>query len=601
MKENISNFINEGMKGYSEYVLYSRAFPNLYDGLKPVQRRILWSMYINNNTRFTKSANIVGDVYKYHPHGSAYGSLVNMVTSNKQFIQPIEGQGTFGDATSSVLTEAADRYTESKLGKNSVIYLNEIKNNGVEYEKTYDGEKEIVKVFPVTAPMVLFNYSTGIGVGFSTSILPMNTKEIFKIIQNKLKGKKYKKTYPDFPNGCKIVENEEELNNLYSTGKAKFQLVSDYYIDGNEIVIKAIPENVSRETIIKEVRDLGKEKIIPEIKKVSDETGLNNFGISIQVKRDPERVAKELLERTSMSKTISANMNVISDGSFLQIGVDEILDKWIEWRKNVINKEIKSYLEKVNKEIDKLETILSVKKNKDKIIPIITDSKNVKKDLSKWYNDEQIKLILSMKLQQLTKDDEKKLLTKLNELQNLIGSIASVKIEDLIIKAYKETVPNFERRSEIISKVNIERKKVDTKKQKEEFQFEFKNGYIIKGKNKLNEDQRFVVLTKNNNLFTLGKKDIKNNLYVTDEEVIFSDIISNNDDRELIVLFDDDQVVKLKYSTFYLKKKTNNNFLYNNIKEINPKFIDGTKVLLKKSRRSRGAKLNNNMIKGVKK
>lgn len=219
---------------------------------------------------------------------------------------------------------------------------------------------------------------------------------------------------------------------------------SQYCIEGNDIVITSIPENVTREKVIEEIESLSTEKIVPEIKRVVDTSGLKGFEITVEVKREPEKIAQIILQKTSLTKTISANTNVIADGEFLQIGIDEILDRWIEWRKEVIKRELDTYLNKVNKEMDKLETILSVKKNKDEVIPIIMNSKNVEKDLSKWYNEEQIKLILSMKLQQLTKDDEKKIKSKLNDLQNLIGKIASVEINNLILKAYKDTVPMLE-------------------------------------------------------------------------------------------------------------------------------------------------------------
>lgn len=594
MKYTIASFTNNSMYNYSKYVLYHRAFPNLYDGLKPVQRRVLYAMYVNNVNKLTKSANVVGYVYPYHPHGSSYGTLVNMTTKNKQHLQPIEGKGSFGDATSSEIIEAADRYTECKLGENSKIYLNEIKNNGVDLEKNYDGTKDIVTVFPVTAPTLLFNYTTGIGVGFATTILPFNTKEIYDIISKKLNNKKYKLAYPDFANGCNIIENEEELKKLYKTGKAKFVLSSQYYIEGNDIVITSIPENITREKVIEEIESLSTEKIVPEIKRVVDTSGLKGFEITVEVKREPEKIAQIILQKTSLTKTISANTNVIADGEFLQIGIDEILDRWIEWREEVIKRELDTYLNKVNKEMDRLETILSVKKNKDEVIPIIMNSKNVEKDLSKWYNEEQIKLILSMKLQQLTKDDEKKIKSKLNDLQNLIGEIASVKINDLILKAYKETVPMLERKSEIIKPL----KKVKIKQPKaKKFKFDFENGFIVKGDKELQENERFVILTKENTLYTLGSSDLKEKLFVTDEEVLYTNIVSENSNKEIIVLFDDEQITKLPINIFYIKRKINKKFLHGNIKEINPKYIDSNKLSLKKTRKTKGCKLTKKLYK----
>lgn len=588
-----SEYVDKGMLEYSKETIYNRAIPDLRDGLKPINRYILWAMYVNNINKLTKSANVVGEVFKYSPHGDSYESLVNMVTKNKQHLRFIEGKGNFADATSD-LAYASSRYTECKLSKQSDILLSEIKNGGVDFVKNYDNTKDVPLVLPTTAPNILFNLIKGMSVGFAVDILPMNTKEIYSILKAKLNNKKYNKVYPDFPNGCYVIENKEELNKLYETGKAKFTLSSKYHIKGNSIFITSIPEVVKREKVIEEIKDLARQKIVPEIKQVVDNSGLHGFEIEIVTKREPENVIKILLQKTSLTKNINANMNIIVDDNIMLLGIDEILDRWIEWRKEVIKRELDTYLNKVNKEMDKLETILSVKKNKDEVIPIIMNSKNVEKDLSKWYNEEQIKLILSMKLQQLTKDDEKKIKSKLNDLQNLISEIASVKINDLILKAYKETVPMLKRKSEIIKPL----KKVKIKQPKaKKFKFDFKNGFIVKGDKELQENERFVILTKENTLYTLGASDLKEKLFVTDEEVLYTNIVSENSNKEIVVLFDDEQIVKFEEKELFLKRKCIKDVLHGNIKEINPEYIDADKLPLKKSRKSKGCKLTKKLLK----
>lgn len=595
MTYTITDFTNSARYNYGRYLLYDRAFPNLYDGMKPVQRRVLWAMYANNVKKLTKSANIVGYVYPYHPHGSSYGTLVNMTMKNRQHIQPVEGKGNWGDAMSSEIIEAADRYTEAKLSKHSQIYLKEVNNKGVDFEKSYDGKKDIVTVFPVTAPMLLFNYNTGIGMGYATTLLPFNTKDIYNILEAKLNDKDYELVYPDFANGCTIVENKVELDKLYKTGKARFILSSQYeIINDKEIIIKSIPENVTREVVVKEIEDLAKEKVIPEIKRVVDTTGFNGFEISIEVKKDAERVMKILLQKTSLTKSISSNLNVIADDQFYQLGVDEVLNRWIDWRKQVVKRELDVYLDKVNKEMNKLETILSVKRNKDTIIPIIMESKEVEKDLSKWYNEEQIQLILSMKLQQLTKNDEGKIKTKLNELNNLIGKIAGVNINDLILKAYRETVPMLERKSQVIKPLE----KVKIKKEKEVLKFDIKNGIIVEGNKELKDNERLVIADEENNLYSLSNNNIKYGLPITNNKIIFEEIVRKDGQREFIVEFKDDHIVKLSESVFYIKKYNNPNFFYSKPSRIGEELegIIKENVVFKKSRKSKGSKIYKHIL-----
>lgn len=586
---NITNYVNNGMLEYSDYVLYSRAFPDLRDGLKPSQRRVLWAMYANNVTKFTKSANVVGYVYPYHPHGSSYPTLVNMTCPNKQHIQPIEPHGSFGDATSRDIIPAADRYTECRLGENANIFLKEIKNNGVPVEKNYDETKDIVEVFPTTAPTILFNYSTGIGEGFNTIILPMNPTEVYNLLETKLENKEYDLKYPDFVNGCRVFKDRTELKKWYETGKAKFTLSSVYDIEGKTIIVKAIPENVMRETVIEEIEKLVKNKKVSGIKNIIDASGLNGFELNIETKGNPEEIMDVLLQKTSLQKTISANTNVLENGKFYQLGIDEILNRWIQWRKSVLQREINNYIQQQMTEMKKAQTLIYFKENKDKFLPLITDSEDPKTELLNYFNEKQADLILSMRVQQLSKSDEQKLKDKVNKIKSIIDKANNVDINNLILKTYKETVPMLERKSEVIDPI-VFKSTVKEKQITESMSFNIESGFFVKGNKKLHDKERVIVITEDNVCLTFGKNDIKDGKYITDKNIVYWDVLSKETDGSVYIEFKDYHVL-LKKNKLFTSRKVTQKFLYDDpilIQEPTEKQLNDMKV--KSTRSSRGVK-----------
>lgn len=585
---SITQYVNTGMLEYSDYVLYSRAFPDLRDGFKPSQRRVLWAMYVNNVRKFTKSANVVGYVYPYHPHSGSYPTLVNMTCPNKQHIQAIEARGSFGDATSRDIVAAADRYTECRLGKNSDIYLKEVKNSGVPLEKNFDETRDIVEVFPTTAPTILFNYSTGIGEGFNTIILPMNPTEVYDLLKAKLNNKEYELKYPDFVNGCNVFKDEIELKKWYKTGKAKFTLSSVYEIKDKTIIIKAIPENVVRETVIEEIEKLTKNKAILGIKNIVDASGLNGFELDIETKGNPEDVMNALLQKTSLQKTITANTNVLESGKFYQLGIDEIINRWIAWRKSVLQKEIDNYIQQQTVEMKKAQTLIYFKKNKDKFLPLITEFENPKEELMNYFSEKQTDLILSMRIQQLSKSDEEKLKEKVSKIKSTIEKANNVDINDLILKTYRETVPMLERKSKVIEPVKF--KKIKTISRKPDFKFNIEGGFFIKGNNIINSDERLVVISEDNIGYTFAQKDIKDGLFITDKKIIWWGTIKKDDTTPIYIEFSENKLLLEKGKLFTSRKKTDNFLFDNPIVFSEPTKQQIEKMTIKKTRKSRGVK-----------
>lgn len=588
MKVKASEFVSKGMKLYTYATIEDRAIPSLEDGLKPVQRYIIYAMYLNNIRKFTKTSNVEGEVFKYSPHGSSFPAIVNLTTKNKQHIQYITGEGSFGDATSKNINAADGRYTSCKLNKNSDIVLKELKNNGIEMTKSYDGEKDVPVLLPATAPMVLLNYIEGIAVAYATKILPMNSVELYNLLKEKLYNKPLTLCYPDFPNGCLIEKNEQELKRLYKTGKAKFMLSSVYEIKDKSIIFKNIPENVMREVIIEEINNLKDNKIVPEIKKVADNSGLNGFEIEVITKKDPEKVANTLLQKTSLHKSINANTNVLCGGKLKELGIEDILDKWINWRKSVLQKEIDNYIQQQTVEKKKAQTLIYFKENKDKFLPLITESDNPKEELMNYFSEKQADLILSMRIQQLSKSDEEKLKEKVDKIKTTIEKANNVDINELILKTYKETVPMLDRKSQVIEPIKF--KKVETMSQKSSFKFNIEGGFFVKGNNIINSDERLIVITEDNIGYTYAQKDIKDGLFITDKKIVWWGIIKKDNINPIYIEFENYHLLLEKGKLFTSRKKTKN-FLFDNplkIQDPNKKQIK--EMIVKKTRKSRGVK-----------
>lgn len=589
MKVKASDFVSKGMKIYTYATIEDRSIPSLEDGLKPVQRYILYSMHINNIRKFTKSANVSAEVMKFSPHADSYEAVVNMTTKNKQHIQYLEGEGSFGDATSKNTAAAAARYTSCKLGKNSDILLREIKNKGIDFVDSYDGEKIEPVVLPATAPVILLNYIIGIAVAYSATILPLNSKDVYQLLKEKLNNEPLTLFYPDFPNGCNIESNAQELKKFYKTGKAKFILSSVYEIKNKSIIIKAIPENVMKETIIEEVRSLINSKTIPDIKDIVNNSGVKGFELEIITKKNPEEVIQVLLQKTSLRKAINANTNVLSNGKLKELGIEGVLEEWIQWRKSVLQREIDNYVQQQTTEMKKAQTLIYFKENKDKFLPLITDSEDPKKELLNYFNEKQVDLIFSMKIQQLSKSDEQKLKDKVDKIQSTIGKANNIDINNLILKTYKETVPMLERKSEVIDPI-VFKSTVKEKQKTESMSFNIESGFFVKGNKKLHDKERAIVITEDNVCLTFGKNDIKDGKYITDKNIVYWDVLSKETDGSVYIEFKDYHVL-LKKNKLFTSRKVTQKFLYDDpilIQEPTEKQLNDMKV--KSTRSSRGVK-----------
>ncbi|BCX15481.1 MAG: DNA gyrase subunit A [Candidatus Parcubacteria bacterium] len=474
MKEKIfsQDLTEELRQAYLDYamsVIVSRALPDARDGLKPVQRRILYTMKelsLWPNDKFTKCANIVGNtIARYHPHGdqAVYDALVRMAQGFSLRYPLIIGQGNFGSIDGD--PPAAYRYTEAKLSSFSVEMLSDIDKETVDFRPNYDNTKEEPVVLPSRFPNLIVNGSLGIAVGMATSIPPHNLTEVMKavkfLLQNNLKADIDELLTiiqgPDFPTGG-LIYGVGGLKNSYLEGKGSIILRGEVITEQakkTRLVIISLPWQVNKSELVKEIANLALEKVIPEIKDVRDESNKDGVRIVIDIKDgDLDKIKANLYRLTSLQKTFYLNLIALDQGLQPKIfNLKELLLAWIYHRQDVIRRRTKFDLDKNKERVHLLEGFDKALEDLDKVINIIKKSKdkndaliNLKKKFS--LSDKQADAILEMPLRTLTQLERHKILQELKERLSLIKELETIlknpkKIDELIIKEADEIIKKY--------------------------------------------------------------------------------------------------------------------------------------------------------------
>lgn len=471
--------IRDNMMDYAGYVILQRALPDVRDGQKPVQRRILYTMHVEGATNLMKSADIEGSVMKYHPHGSSYGVMVNMAQKDKQTVPLLIGKGNFGQYTSSSLKPASSRYTEVKLSPLAIETLEQLKDKSVTFIPNYNGEKMMPEVLPVTFPWVLAHASSGVGYGMASSIPSFNIKELCEAITDYLKTGTKKILVPDFGTGAQIAYDPEALKKINLHGNGTITLRSPIEVDGYNVSFTEVPYGVTRESIIEKIVSLSKTKL-KEVAEVKDLTGLKGMKVRIRFKRgtDMNLAIVKLFQYTPLQSTFSANMNVItSNGMPKVLGVWSMIDEWLKWRKTVIVRGSINKKLKLEKELNFLEGLQLILINLDKAIEIIRFSKNddIEPKLMEEFNvnREQAESIANMKLRNINKDyiinSGKKIEAVKQNIQALADLIESDELQsEFIINDMDSAAKKYgvERRTKLVQ-VNTEKIKEAKKKLEE--------------------------------------------------------------------------------------------------------------------------------------
>ena len=474
MKEkNISNIIRDNMFDYSAYVDLDRAIPSVESGLKPSLERILWTMYEGKNFKFTKSMDVEGATSKIHPHSGTYPTIVNMVQTDKQNIPLLTGQGNFGNHTSKELQPAASRYTKVKLSDIALDTLKGIDQNLVEFTNSYDGKKKIPEYIPTKFPLILCYASKGIGVGMGSNIPSFNLKELCEATIKYIDTKEETILVPDFATKGYIIDNEKEFVSINNTGKGTIRLRSNYIFkqDENVIEITQIPYSTTREEIIDKVIELMKDGKLKEVNDIKDASGFNGQKIKITCKRNTNMslLMEKLYKLTPLESTFSSNINVLVDRHPKTIGVWEVVDSWLNFRRKCIVRKMKFELVEMKKSLHILEGLEKVLTDLEECIKVIrfTDDGLLKGTLMKKFNidEEQFNFIIKMSIRNINKDYITKKISERKELDEKIKNLlVNVKDEDYINSIIKEELEyvikkfSVPRNTKIIKvdKVNIE-------------------------------------------------------------------------------------------------------------------------------------------------
>jgi len=472
----LKDYAEDSYLNYSMYVILDRALPNIGDGMKPVQRRILYAMSelgLNAGAKFKKSARTVGDVIgKFHPHGdsAAYEAMVLMAQSFSFRYPLVDGQGNWG-TQDDPKSFAAMRYTESRLTAFANLLLDELKLGTVAWQPNFDGSLLEPTILPSKVPNILLNGTTGIAVGMATDIPSHNISEVIDacchILENpKSTTKELMKHVkgPDFTNKSKIIASKEELFEIYDTGRGAFKMQANWTKEGNDIIVNALPHQASGSKILEQIADQMAKKKIPMIVDLRDEGDHKEpirLVISLKSNRvDAEEVMSHLFATTDLQKNYRANINLIDrSGSPRVFSLKELVSEWLKFRLDTTLKKLKHRLDLVNDRIHILEGLLIVYIELDTVIKIIRQSENPKKDLIKAFkiSEPQANAILEIKLRQLARLEQIKLETErkdlLDEKQDLDKIVSSkARLKTYVKRELKQIKDEFgdERYSEII-------------------------------------------------------------------------------------------------------------------------------------------------------
>lgn len=450
-QRTVENVMEDNFLRYSMSVIIERALPDVRDGLKPVHRRILYSMEKNGwrpGSKYVKSARITGDVMgKYHPHGDAaiYDSMVRMAQDWQMRYLLVDGQGNFGSMDGD--PPAAQRYTEARMAKAGSELLSDLDKNTVDFRDNYDGSEQEPVVLPAKLPNLLLNGQIGIAVGMATSIPPHNLGELVDATVHLIDNPetttlddllKYVKG-PDFPTGA-IVYGGESLRQAYATGKGSVVVRAIAEIEessrkgAHRIVISEIPYAVNKASLVERIADLHKEKKITSISDLRDETARGKVRIVVELKKDayPKKVLNQLFKLTPLQTSFHYNMLALVDGIQPRIlGLEEILKEYLKHRQVVVRRRTEFELAKAKDRAHILEGLSIALDHIDEVISTIRSSETTEEahaNLMERFKLSQIQAeaILAMQLRRLAGLERKKIEDELAELRKLIKQLEEV-------------------------------------------------------------------------------------------------------------------------------------------------------------------------------
>ena len=432
----LRTFTEKAYLNYSMYVIMDRALPFIGDGLKPVQRRIVYAMSelgLNAAAKFKKSARTVGDVLgKFHPHGdlACYEAMVLMAQPFSYRYPLVDGQGNWG-APDDPKSFAAMRYTESRLSKISEILLSELGQGTVDFQPNFDGTLEEPQYLPARLPHILLNGTTGIAVGMATDIPPHNINEVADAavllldnpkaglddVLNIIQG-------PDFPTEAEIISPKDDIRKMYETGRGSIKMRATWHKEDGEIIISALPHQSSPSKIIAQIAEQMTAKKLPMVEDIRDEADYENPVRIVLVPRsnrvDTDALMAHLFATTDLEKSYRVNMNMIGlDHKPAVKGLLQVLTEWLTFRRTTVTRRLQHRLDKVLARLHILDGLMIAFLNIDEVIEIIRTEDEPKQVLMARFNlsDEQAEAILNLRLRHLAKLEEHQLQAEKDKLE----------------------------------------------------------------------------------------------------------------------------------------------------------------------------------------
>jgi topoisomerase-4 subunit A len=474
----LSEYTEKAYLDYSMYVILDRALPHVGDGLKPVQRRIVYAMSelgLKVTAKFKKSARTVGDVLgKFHPHGdmACYEAMVLMAQPFSYRYPLIEGQGNWG-SPDDPKSFAAMRYTESRLSGYADVLLGELGDGTVEWVPNFDGTLQEPSLLPARLPNVLLNGTTGIAVGMATDIPPHNLSEVVAALFHLLDDPKATLSDicqhlpgPDFPTEAEIITARKDLKEIYRTGNGSLRLRAVYTVENDEIIITALPHQVSGGKVLEQIAEQMQAKKLPLVSDLRDESDHENPTRLVIIPRsnrvDVEALMAHLFATTDLERSYRVNLNMIGLNGRPQVkGLVEILSEWLEYRLSTVKRRLQYRLDIVTHRLHILAGLLIAYLNLDEVIAIIRKEEKPKPVLIKRFalSEEQAEAILEIKLRHLARLEEMQIKQEQDDLNkekdDIEKTLASpARLKKVIRKELQADLDKFgdKRRSPIVSR-----------------------------------------------------------------------------------------------------------------------------------------------------
>jgi len=474
----LRSFTEKAYLDYSMYVILDRALPNIGDGLKPVQRRIVYAMSelgLSAAAKYKKSARTVGDVLgKYHPHGdlACYEAMVLMAQPFSYRYPLVDGQGNWG-SPDDPKSFAAMRYTEARLAPYAQLLLRELGQGTVDWVPNFDGTMDEPQVLPARVPNVLLNGGSGIAVGMATDIPPHNLREVvsacIRLLDEPEAGVATLCEHvqgPDFPTEAEIVSPAEDVRRIYETGQGGLRMRAVYEREGRDIVVTALPYQVSGSKVLEQIAAQMQAKKLPLVEDLRDESDHENPTRLVITPRSNRVDAAELMHHlfatTDLEKTYRVNLNVIGlDGRPRVRNLREILTEWLQFRTETVRRRLEWRLGKVEDRLHLLDGYLIAYLNIDEVIAIIREEDEPKPVLMERFGltDRQAEAVLELRLRHLAKLEEMKIRGEKEELERERDEIRGIlgsdsRLRGLVQEELREDAEKYgdERRSPLVAR-----------------------------------------------------------------------------------------------------------------------------------------------------